>query len=417
MAAKRVLITSSRSPHALCAVREFGRRGWEVTAADCTYLAAGGHSRYTARRLTWPNMTEQPGRWLETCLAELKRVKYDLLFPTFEETFLVSRFRDELARHTTVLVESYEKMMRVHHKLELTKLAQSLNLDLPETWQPTDANELERIKDELPYPVVLKLPDSNNSLGLAFCDDAESLVKTWHKRVKFFGLQGDRLPMIQRKVEGELIFSLFLADHGRTVGQLIYEPLLMFPDGGGTAFYRQSTRNHQAEKLSMELLEHLGWHGFLGFDYIIEPGSGRTLLIDANPRTNPALMTGQSAEVDFVGLAIELAEGKHPQPQLEPRPGVRSKIWFVHWLWFSFQLMPGRGWRARLRSALRHFWLKGFVPDIHRRDDRMPGVATALFVPWFMLVINALKGPRGGYMYGCNYDRQASEKLTLDAEQ
>lgn len=410
----RILVTSARSPHALTAIREFGSRGWDVTATDCTSLGSGLYSRYVNKRIKWPNMTEQPERWIETCLDELKGGGYDLIFPTFEETFLVSRFRDELARYTNVIVESYEKMMRVHHKIKLTDLATSLGLDVPETWQPASPEELDGLKGDLPYPLVMKLPDANNSLGLCFCDDADSLVKAWNKLIKFYGLSGDRMPMIQRKIQGEIIFSLFLADRGRTVGQLIYEPLLMFPEGGGTAFYRQSARNEQAEELSFKLMADLEWHGFLGFDYIKDPDTGRSLLIDANPRPNPAFMTGQSAGVDFAGMVIEMVKGGKPKPMLEPKPGVRSKTWFVHWLWFSFQLMPGRNWWGRIRKAFKYFWIKGFVPDIHRSDDPKPSWIMALYVPYFMFVVNTLKPKTGGFMFGCNYDRFAAEKIQIN---
>jgi predicted ATP-grasp superfamily ATP-dependent carboligase len=411
----RVLVTCARSPHALAAIREFGRRGWEVTAADCTRLSAGAHSRHVSRRLLWPNLTERPAEWLAACVAELKSHKVDLLFPTFEDTFLVSRFRDVLSRYTTVLVESYDKMMRVHHKMSLNALAREAGVDVPATWQPADEAELLRLRDDLPYPVVLKLPDTNNSRGLAFCADAEQLTLAWRRQVATFGLAGGDLPMIQQKVEGDLIFTLFLGDAGRTVGSLLYEPLLMFPDGGGTAFHRRSVRIPEVERLSARLIQALGWTGFVGFDYILEKGTGRPVLIDANPRTTPGLLTGQAAGVDFTGLIVSLVQGEHPPAQNEPRPGVRTKLWFVHWLWFSFQLLPGKGWLRRVGAAFGSLRLRGFVPDIHRADDRRPSVVTALFVPYFMFVINTLKGARGGYMYGCNYDRRLAERIAPDA--
>jgi len=454
----RVLVTSARSPHALAAIREFGRRGWEVSAADCTRLAPGLHSRWVGRRLVWPSVTERPGEWIDACLRELGRGDTDLLFPTFEETFLVSRFRDALSRHAAVLVDDYDKLLRVHHKVSLNAVARDAGVDVPETWQPADEADLARIRDRLPYPVVLKLPDANNSRGLAFCDDADALARAWRDRVAAFGPATDRsgdraaapgpaadraapsgpagddlrLPVIQRRVDGDVLYGLFLADRGRTVGALLYEPLLMFPDGGGTAFHRRSVRNAAVEEASARLIRALEWHGFLGLDFIVErgtgrdrgggsePATGRPLLIDANPRTTPALLTGQAAGVDFVGMAIDLARGGRPEPQVEPVPGVRTKLWFVHWLWFSFQILPGRGWWRRVRAAFASLRIRGFVPDVHRRDDPRPSLFMALFVPWFLFAIDALKGPRGGpprgglprggFMYGCNYDRATADR-------
>ena len=407
----RVLITSVRTPHAINIIRSFGALGWEITAADCTSLSPGLYSRFVTRRLVVPPLSENPAGFVDALCNELQRQEYDLLFPTFEDTFVVSLFRERFEQYTKVLVSDYSLFMKVHNKVSLTALCNEWGIATPPTWTLKSMNDLDSVAAQVEYPAVVKLPDVNNSLGLAFVDDAESLKKHVRKVVKFFGLTDDRLPMIQKKIEGDLIFSLFLADHGKTVGSLIYKPLKMFPDGGGTAFYRESVRNPEAEQLAQRLIEKLGWHGFIGFDYVIDPETGTPYLIDANPRVNPAYQTGECAGVPFTQMAVDIVSGKSPEPMLEPKPGVRFKTLFVEAIWFVFQFLPGKNYGRRVRDALSVFRKREFNPDVHRGDDKKPSLMMALFMHYFLFVINVYRPKTGGFMFSCNYNLGTEAKL------
>jgi predicted ATP-grasp superfamily ATP-dependent carboligase len=411
----RVLITSTRTPHALAAVRSFGEKGWEVTAGDSTRLSMGKFSRFVTKRLLYPPMTERPTQFVEALLHEVSTTKYDLIFPTFEEIFLIARFRKQFAEHTTVLLSDYDDFMRIHHKTSLTNLSRELGVPVPPTVQPADLAEMEALAEELPYPAVIKLPDVNNSLGLSFAENANELKKKYAKLVKFFRLSGRRMPLIQKKIEGDLIFSLFLADRGETVGTLIYKPIRMFPEGNGTAFYRESIRNQVAEKSGAALIEKLKWHGFIGFDFIVDNDTGKPYLIDANPRPNPAYQTGLGAGVDFTQMSIDMATGNEPEPNLEPREGVRFKTLFVETIWFAFQFAPGKHWWRRVKDAFSVFKKRTFNPDVHRKDDRLPSFMMYLYINYFLFVINPIKPKTGGYCYGCNFTLDTADKVDVTA--
>jgi len=406
----RVLVTSSRSPHALAAIRSFGEKGFEVTAGDNTRLSPGMYSRYAARRLLYPSATEKPVAFIEALLEELRRTPYDLLFPTFEDIFVISRQRErfsELVRH---LVPPYDRMMAVHNKSSLAELCTVHDVPAPHTATPASLDDLEPIAADLDYPVILKLAEGNNSLGLSQARNPQELCKRYRKLVRFFSLEPGRFSLIQKKVEGDLIFSLFLADRGNVVGQLIYKPIRMFPEGGGTAFYRESIRHEQAEQIAADFIEKLGWHGFIGFDFMIERGTGVPYLLDANPRPSPAYNTGLASGVDFTQQFVDMAQEKKPAVMLKPTEGVRSKTLFVEIIWFGFQFLPGKGYFKRVRDAMSVFKKRVFVNDVHRSDDRLPSLVLAIFVWYFLFVINVIKPKRGGFMFGCNYDRAIADK-------
>jgi len=408
------LITAARAPHALAMIRSFGEKGWRVTAGDSTRLSMGLYSRHVAKKLLYPEVTEKPKEFLQTILHELENTPYDLLCPTFEEIFLLARVRDKLDQLVPHLVPPYEELLALHNKASLAELCARHGVPSPMTLQPASLDELDAKADELAYPVVIKLAETNNSLGLNYADDAEQLRKRYRKLVNFFRLEPAQYPLVQQKIEGEILFSLFFADRGETVGQLIYRPLRMFPEGGGTAFYREAIRHERIERLAHDFIAKLNWHGFIGFDFIIDKNDGTPYLIDANPRPTPAYNTGLAAGIDFTQMLINLSTKKKPVPNLTPREGVRSKMLFVEILWFCFQFLPGKSYFRRVRDALSVFKKRVFVPDVHRRDDRLPSLILTLYTNWFMFVINTIKPRRGGFMYGCNYDRALANKVLDD---
>jgi len=359
-------------------------------------------------------MTENPQGFVEAILEELAFQKYDLLFPTFEEIFLFARFKESLSRFTTVLLSDYDLFMELHDKISLNRLCDKLHISVPPTWHPKDFDQLEEMAGRIPMPAVIKLPDANNSLGLTFVDSKKELLRSYKKLVRFFNLKKNRMPMIQKRIGGELLFSLFLANQGKTLGSLIYKPIAMFPENGGTTFYRESIKNDVAQKQSIALIKELGWHGFIGFDFILDPKDNTPYLIDANPRPNPAFLTGQAAGVDFTQMAADLALGNRTKKNLEPKQGIKSKTLFVEIIWFLFQLLPGRNWWSRIKKGFSIFMKRDFTPDVHSQEDRLPSFVLYLFVNYFLFVINAVKPKSGGFMFGCNYNLDMERKIDPD---
>ena len=67
----RVLITSSRMPFALDAIRKLGERGHEVYACDSYEASPGSHSRYLAGHFTTASATRPTPRRF---VADVERI-------------------------------------------------------------------------------------------------------------------------------------------------------------------------------------------------------------------------------------------------------------------------------------------------------------------------------------------------------
>jgi len=407
----RVLVTSARTPHALCAIRRFGELGLDVTAGDSTRISCGKYSRYTKRRLFYPHAYDDPEGFLAAIVRELEERPYDLLFPTFEEIFVFARFRDILSRLTTLHVVDYGSLLRIHDKASLASMARDLGVRAPRTESPASLDELASLAGGLQYPVVIKLRTGNNSTALQFGEGPDDTVRKFRKTAAFYRIPPESSPIVQEKISGELFYTLFLADRGELVGHCTYKPLLMFPEGGGTAFYREAVDAPEIVAISRTIIEKLQWHGFIGFDFIDPGDGGPPHLIDANPRPSPAYPLALASGIDFTRMVVEMTRGGRPGPPPRSRPGVRTKLLFVEVIWFGFQFAPGRGYFQRIRKALDVFRKRDFIPDVHRRDDRRPSFWLFLYVLYFLFWMNLVRPRTGGYMFGCNFNQEGTERI------
>ncbi len=353
----RVLVTGTSTFFTPRLIQGFTTRGVDVTAADDHFWSIGKAIPNT-RWLRTPSLSRDPGGYLASLIRELKTHHYDLLLPTFEESLLLAEFREEIESLTCLLLPPFETMWQLHHKPSLYDLCCELDIPAPPTvTRPTLPNFEEQVGG-LQFPVVLKLPTSNNSIGREYCDTMSELVERFHAVHARETQQHAEPPFVQQKIKGEAIYTLMLCQAGRKLGEVIYRPLRTFPENGGTSSHRESIVHPRISELTERLAAATGWSGFLGLDFIVDDVTGTPYLIDANPRANPAVHLGYLGGVDWTGMLIDLHRGEQPS-LVNARPGVRNSTPLLDALWLLEGLCPRRNWAQTMYGRVK----KVFKPD------------------------------------------------------
>jgi hypothetical protein len=80
----KLLVTSSRMPFALDAIRKLGERGHEVHACDSYKAAPGSHSKYAAGHFTTPSATDDPEGFVAAVETYAGENGIELVVPMFE---------------------------------------------------------------------------------------------------------------------------------------------------------------------------------------------------------------------------------------------------------------------------------------------------------------------------------------------
>lgn len=377
----RILVTGSSTFFAARLIADLGRRGVHVTAADDARLSAGKLIRTTSRAVRTPVLSRDPGGYLEAILRELRQQHYDMLLPTFEESLLFSEYADEIRRHTQLFLPAYREMMSLHHKPALHSFCQSIGVRSPATAVVQHAEELKAIGETVGYPVVVKLPAANNSVGRTFCFD-QSQLETHYRRLQDLQCQrGGVPPFVQKKIDGDLICTLSYCMQGRKLGEVIYRTARTYPEAGGTAAHKESIKHPAISDITERIAKATNWSGFVGFDFIIDRTSHLPYIIDANVRANPAIHLGFLTGIDWSALILNLAAGEAPA-QHTATAGVNVHTLLLDVSWLLEGLLPRTASIFRFPLRLKEFLSPQW--PVHSRDDLISiGEAkSALAVTW-----------------------------------
>ncbi|MCY2965129.1 MAG: hypothetical protein NT069_16100 [Planctomycetota bacterium] len=348
----RVLVTGGTLFFSRMLVQGFARHGAQVTVADSRLVSTGKMSRFTSRRLHTPVLAHDPQGYVQSLLAELRRDRYDLIAPTFEESLLLAEYGGQLREWTQLLLPSHETMMSVHHKPSLYRLCDELAIPAPTSVAPRTPAELEQSIPGLRFPVILKLPAGNNSLGLTHAGNANELLTRFSQLSAQAERWGAEIPLVQETIDGDPVYTLMYCHQGRKLGELLYRPLRTFPARQGTSAHRIAIEHPEIAASSEKLAAATGWTGFLGLDFLVDRQTGIPYLIDANPRPNPGITLGELSGIDWTRFQIDLLEGKVPTPTAS-RTGARDRSWLLDFAWlFDDQKLDWR-WPTRFVGRLR----------------------------------------------------------------
>src|SRR5207253_9555658 len=113
-------------------------------------------SSYVRRFFRSPSFSKQPEEFSRFLARLLRGRKYDVLLPTHEQVYLLSRFRDALATHVGLALPDFDAMERMHNKAQFSRLLTELGLPQPET---IIVNRLADLDRDWHYPFYLKLAD------------------------------------------------------------------------------------------------------------------------------------------------------------------------------------------------------------------------------------------------------------------
>lgn len=415
----RVLVTGTSTFFTPRLIQGFVARGVSVTAADDHWWSIGKAIPGT-RWLRTPSLSRDPAGYLAALIRELKTNMYDLLLPTFEESLLLAEFRDEIESLTNLMLPPFEVMWQLHHKPSLYNLCCDLEIPAPPTITRPNPIDLEQQLSALKFPVVLKLPTCNNSIGREYCDTLPELVERFQTIYAQETRRHADPPFVQQKIDGEAIYTLMLCHEGRKLGEVIYRPLRTFPENGGTSSHRESIQHPRIAELTERLAAATRWSGFIGFDFIVDRNDGVPYLIDANPRANPAVHLGYLGGVDWTGMLTDMLSGQHPTPAMA-RPGVRNCTPLLDTLWVLEGLRPREKWAQtlyqRIRQVLKPDWKLDSSHDFAGRSEWLCHIAIG-WQGFSAIGKSLLTGQALGqsFLNGANYDPLTVRKLRQVAE-
>lgn len=378
-------ITDGHWRKSLAAVRALGKQGIPVTVGETTWLATAAFSRHCSRRVIYPSPLRHQENFMDWLADHLRRRRHRLLLPMEDKTIgLAAEHREILSRYTFVPVVSHMQMQTAQRKDKVIGLAARLGIPTPRTWLVQDLQQIHTLKNQLPFPVVIKPRQGSGAAGVAYVRDAAGFVAAYERVHRRFAL-----PMVQERIPAHgpgLGASFLLDENSRIKAVFMHRRLREYPVGGGASTLRISIRRRDIQEMGMALLKALNWFGVAMVEFKLDPRDGVPKLMEINPRFWGSLALAEPCGVNFPHLLYRLACGERFAPVTKYRTGVRCR-WLLPGDLLHFIHRPDR---HRLHDDFFRFRKPGLYYDILSLRDPLP-VLGRLLMPLTLLYDKDMK--------------------------
>ncbi len=302
----KVLVTSGNTRVAYAITCSLAAQGFEVYVGDRGTFTMAGVSRYCKGRMTYPSPFTEQEAFIKRINNFIKENQIDILIPVLEETFTCLKNQDILKQSGVhFLFPRYEDALKIHAKASLTALANELNIDTPPTWELTEVLSSKFNPKELIFPLIVKPKQGGGGWGMQRFSNENTFYDAVTK-----GIEKPENYIVQALITGELIGACGIYYNGEHIVSDSYKLVTNYPLYVGQSTTRLTELYPSALESLKKLLEHLKWNGVCQMDFIFDKQSGKSYLIDANPRFWGSVKHNIAAGVDYPFYYTQLALDK-----------------------------------------------------------------------------------------------------------
>ncbi len=357
---------------ALGVVRSLGRRGVrvQVLASGDDRLAA--RSRYATDVVEWPDGDQARLDLLEQLARSAGQTW--ALFPSADESAaFVARHHGRLAPQFALTTSPWDVFECSYDKRRTHELAVAAGVEYPWTIYPESRADLEQAA--LRFPLVLKptVKPEFNRFTAAKAWRADNRAELLGRYDEACALVDPTTLFVQELIGGggqtQLSYAA-LSEDGRELCSLTAQRTRQYPaDFGRASTFVETIDDPGIGDASRRLLEASRLTGLIEIEYKRDDATGRTLLLDINPRVWGWHTLCARAGMDFPWLIWLRLHGEE-LPALHARPGAR-------WVRLSTDLPTAvkeiAGGRMSAFGYLRSL-RPGLEGAIFAKDDPVPGL-------------------------------------------
>jgi predicted ATP-grasp superfamily ATP-dependent carboligase len=296
-----------------------------------------------------------------------------MLLPMEDETTgILSQYRSDFTSMTYLPVPSFDTFMQARRKDNILKLAEQVGIPIPKTWYVEDLLQLAKLKDHLPYPIVIKPRMGSGAMGIHYPKNSQELFDRYERVHRIFPY-----PLIQERIpiEGIGYGASFLMDEkGHVKASFVHRRIREYPVSGGASTLRESVRRDDIREMGLSLLKALDWFGVAMVEFKVDPRDNTPKLMEINPRFWGSLALAVDAGVNFPYLMYRLSLGDNFRPVEHYKIGKRCR-WLLPGDILHFIQNPQR---KNLFPQFFRFGNANTTYDILSLEDPLPSLARIL---------------------------------------
>ena len=319
-----VLVLGGRA-NALSVARQLGRLGAPVYA-----LAEPGafvvHSRYCRHLKEAGGDTRAWESFLLGRDADALRGAV-LLSCSDEGIELIARRRDELSGRYLLDDSNPCAQLKMLNKLATYRAAREAGVPTPGFWVAESPEQLEAIRHELSYPLVVKprlshLFEKKSGKKLLMVGN-EDQVAAAVAAVADTGTQAVLMELIPGPDSRLCSYYTYLDEESRPLLHFTKRIIRRYPLMTGTACYHVTDRIPEAAELANRLFRHVGLRGLANVEFKLDERDGRLKLIECNARFTASDCLVAGSGINLAAFVYCRLTGRTPPATDDYRVGLR----------------------------------------------------------------------------------------------
>lgn len=327
---KRVLVLDANQRSSLAVVRSLGVQGVPLITADDTPDALTGNSRYSLRYFSYPSPQLNPDACFSAIEQLCKKENISVIIPLTELTAALLLENKSSLIDISLPFAELNTINTLADKCSLMRLAKSIGIPTPATWQAENPDDLPVDLDALTYPVILKPGRSWLKHKGAWLHTTVRIANNAADATTILQTDPAYLAhpfMIQEFIPGKGCGIFALYDQGKPLAFFAHQRLREKPPRGGVSVLSESVAlDSTLESYARQLLDHVSWHGVAMVEFRITP-DGTPYLMEINTRFWGSLQLAVNAGVNFPWLLYQITCNKKVATVKHYKTGVR-----LHWL-------------------------------------------------------------------------------------
>jgi len=330
----RILVLDGNQNSAVACVRSLVRAGHCVWVGASSSLPKAGLSRGCKGSFRYPGREQGMEAFAKCIAAQVRRVGGTLVLTmTDRNTLALSAHRDLISSAGARLaLPAHAIVLRAFDKLQVTRLAESLGIAVPQTNWVEQGAQAEQLADSLHYPVVLKPSRSEelSSTGRIRKTGSPLYARNRHEFLRAHVRLSRRCAsfLVQEFVHGTGAGYSALMREGELRAEFAHRRIReVLPTGSGSAVRVSIPPTPELRSAALSILEALKWHGVAMVEFRIRP-DGTPVLLEINGRFWGSLALAVYSGMDFPTLLARMVSDGDVTAPSAYRTGICSR-WLV----------------------------------------------------------------------------------------
>lgn len=274
----------------LAVVRALGRQGIRVYALDPDPHKPALKTKYADCRVC-PDALRNPDEFKKFLSVLIKEIGPGAVLLPTNDNFndFVNRNQDELKKYFKFIMTEKSVMDKLMDKKGQSDLAEAAGVPMPKTFYPKHPEEIQRIADEVRYPVIIK--GLTTSLWRQKYGDKKGMMASnKNELIKEYGQihQAGIDCVVQEIIKGDdqchYKLCAYINEQGETLLTFTLQKIRQYPCHFGIGSSIVSIKNQEVADLGLRFMKAVHYRGVGSIEFKKDVRDGKYYMIEMNPR-------------------------------------------------------------------------------------------------------------------------------------